>query len=97
MSETVATTLQEETPLFYTNYDLENVVTPVKVDILENMLKETGYDQMKTNKIIRGFKNGFSLGYEGPTNVQLTAPNLPLYVGNSTVLWNKIMKEVKLK
>ena len=51
----------------------------------------------KTNQkfLIDGFSNGFDLGYEGPRNLQRRAPNLKLRVGNETVLWNKIMKEVK--
>ena len=41
---------------------------------------------------------GFCLEYQGPTDIQQRAPNLKLNgVGNPTVLWNKVMKEVKAK
>ena len=45
----------------------------------------------------RGFSTGFDIGYEGPKFCQSTAKNMPFTVGNETVLWNKLMKEVKLK
>ena len=43
-----------------------------------------------------GFERGFDLGYEGPTERRSTSRNLPFTVGNKTILWNKLMKEVKL-
>ena len=45
---------------------------------------------------MNGFRNGFDLGYRGPERVNITSPNLRFLVGNETVLWNKVMKEVKL-
>ena len=48
--------------------------------------------------MIDGFTNGFSIGYEGDPMIRQTSPNLKFRgVGNKTVLWNKVMKEVKLK
>ena len=44
-----------------------------------------------------GFENGFSLGYRNDQKVKITAHNLRLRVGNEIDLWNKVMKEVKLK
>ena len=44
---------------------------------------------------MKGFRNGFSIGYNGPENVKLDSPNLKLNVGNETILWNKVMKEVQ--
>ena len=83
--------------LFYSNHDLDTIVTPVKADILENLLIELKYDAKKTKKLIFGFTNGFDLGYHGPQNVKMTSPNLPLTIGDEVDLWNKVMKEVKLK
>ena len=84
--------------LYCENFDLENVITPVNVDRLENLLRATNYDPVKTNKIIHGLRHGFDLGYEGPENVQITAPNLKFRgVGDEIDLWNTVMKEVKLK
>ena len=59
---------------------------------------ESGFDADKTEYIINGFSHGFGIGYEGPENRRDTAENLPLNnLGTKTDLWNKIMKEVKLK
>ena len=83
--------------LYYTNFDLQNLVTPVNADVLERLLLQSNYDRKKSAKIVKGFRTGFSLGYRGPKCVKLTAPNLKLNVGDETDLWNKVMKEVKLR
>ena len=88
---------KEEEILFYTNYDLDNVVTPVKALVLENLLREANYNPKKISKLVKGFTKGFSIGYRGPKKVRRFSPNLKLTVGSETVLWNKVMKEVKLK
>ena len=65
---------------------------------LEKLLLESEYDKEKTAKLVDGFKNGFELGYEGPQKVQVRSENLKLRgIGTKTTLWNKVMKEVKLK
>ena len=46
---------------------------------------------------MEGFKKGLSLQYEGTRDRADTSDNLPLRVGNKTILWNKLMKEVKAK
>ena len=76
------------------NYDLENVVTPVDVDRFEYLLKQTDYDKSETEYLVNGFRNGFSLEYYGKRNVVRTAENLKLRVGNPIELWNKVMLEV---
>ena len=65
--------------------------------VFRNLLQEAGYPPQKIQFLYQGFTGGFSLGYEGKTDVQLFSPNLKLMVGNQTVLWNKVMKEVRLK
>ena len=83
--------------LYYENFDLDNVVTPVRARELQCLLEESGYDENKTKKLVKNFKTGFSLGYVGPQNIQITAPNLKFRgVGNKIILWNKVLKEVKL-
>ena len=73
------------------------MVTPVKVHNFENLLRESKYDEDEINFLISGFTNGFDIGYRGRRhNIQRKAPNLKLNVGNETVLWNKVMKEVNL-
>ena len=65
---------------------------------LENLLIQTGYPDRERNFIVNGFRHGFRIGYKGPTNVKLTAPNLKLEKPeHQVILWNKVMKEVKLK
>ena len=59
-------------------------------------MTESKYDAKETEFLIDGFTNGFSIGYEGPQDVKITSPNLKFReVGNPTILWNKVMKEVK--
>ena len=38
--------------------------------------------------------NGFSIGYQGPTNRHDTSRNLPIHISSLTEIWNKVMKEV---
>ena len=84
-------------PIYFENFDLDNVVTPVNADELKILLQETNYNQEKTNFLIEGFKEGFSLGYEGPADVKIESQNLRLDgIGDETILWNKVMKEVEL-
>ena len=74
------------------------MITPVDVDRYKELLIESNYDIGETKFLVDGFRNGFTLGYEGDTNVRLTAPNLKFRgVGDKVILWNKVMKEVKLK
>ena len=72
------------------------MVTPVNIDVYETLLKESNFDPDKTKFLVDGFRNGFSLGYTGPENVKVNSPNLKFNVGNEVILWNKVMKEVKL-
>ena len=86
-----------EQPQYFKNLDLESVVTPVNIKKLEELLIESNYSKEKTQFLVNSFKWGFDLGYRGPMDIQRKAPNLKLRVGNPTVLWNKVMKEVKNK
>lgn len=83
--------------LWYENYDVDHIVTPVRVEKLEEMLVESAYDEQKTKFLIKGFTQGFSLGYAGPTNVRILSKNHKLRAGNQTILWNKLTEEVKSK
>ena len=46
---------------------------------------------------MNGFTQGFDLGYQGPTQRVSKSRNIPFTVGNKTILWNKLMKEIQLK
>ena len=86
----------EPMPEYHFNGDLENVVTPVKVERFIRLLRESQYDEEKIKFLDRGLTEGFDIGYEGPTNRQSRSENIPFTVGNKVILWNKLMKEVKL-
>ena len=65
---------------------------------LERLLKGTGYEEMKTRELVKGFKHGFDLGFRGTIRgVRKFSPNLKFTIGNEVELWNKVMKEVELK
>ena len=40
------------------NFDLENIVTPIDVNKLEALLKETNYDKTETAFLVEGFRHG---------------------------------------
>ena len=82
---------------YFENFDLDSIVTPVNICNFEKLLSQMNYDKHKTEELVNSFRNGFELGYEGPQDIQRRAPNLKLRVGNETILWNKVMKEVKKK
>ena len=83
--------------LQYSNFDLESVVTPVNIPVYEQLLKEVGYDERKTQFLVNSFRSGFPLHYHGDQTARITSNNLILHVGDETILWNKVMKEVKCK
>ena len=63
------------------------------------MLKEASYDPAEIQFLSEGFRQGFDIGYQGPEIRQSKSRNLPFQpgIGNPIEMWNKIMKEVKLK
>ena len=69
----------------------------MKHEVLDELLNEASYDDAKRERLVASFRNGFSLGYSKLEKVKLTAKHLPLQVGDEVDLWNKVMKEVKLK
>ena len=89
--------MQHHDILYYENFDMDSLVTPVNPDVFECLLKESNYDPAKTKFVVNGFRHRFSLGYRGPTKIKLNSPNLKLNVGDEIELWNKVMKEVRLK
>ena len=62
---------------------------PVKVDKLEQLLIETEYDQVETEFVVNGFRNGFPLGYQGNKNRKTTSRNLKFRCGTELILWQK--------
>ena len=80
-----------------TNFDLQNIITPVDPHRFLILLQESCYDRKKTKFIIDGFTDGFEIGYQGRRDIQLKSNNLKLNVGSPTELWNKMIKEVQNK
>lgn len=70
------------------------MVTPIDVEVLSALLRESDYDPAETKFLIQGFTNGFKLGYQGPRNFKRDSHNLCFRVGNKFDLWDKIMTEV---
>ena len=88
----------KELEFIETNDDLENVVTPVDVKLLKQLLSEARYDKAETEYLVAGFSQGFDLEYEGPMEWKDMSRNIPLdpEVGSPQDLWDKMIKEVKL-
>ena len=81
---------------YFVNLDLELVVTPIRIEKYEQLLRDTKYLAEDRDFLVRGFKEGFDIGYDGPAVQQNRAENIHFTIGNEAELWNKIMKEVKL-
>ena len=76
---------------------MENLVTPLNVDLYEQLLKQSKYNKAESEFLVNGLRYGFDIGYKGPTERQSESRNIPFTVGNQVEMWNKIMKEVNLK
>ena len=83
-------------PLYYSNFDLESIVTLVNVQKLVVLLYQAKYPPKDIEFLKSAFEQGFDIGYEGPQQRQSSSENIPLTVGDPVELWNKLMKEVKL-
>ena len=85
----------------FENFNLEEIVTLVKVNKFEQILRESSYDKFDTENfqfLVNGIKHGFPLGFEGDRkDMKQRAPNIRFTVGDKFELWQKVMKEVKLK
>ena len=51
--------------IFNENFDLKNVITPMKSEVLAQLLREAGYDERKTIFLERGFTSGFTTAMRG--------------------------------
>ena len=83
-------------PEFVEDLELNNIVTPIKIENLVSLLPETNYNESEIKYLEQGFKQGFDIGYKGPDTRQSNSKNIPLRVGYETELWNKLIKEVRL-
>ena len=51
--------------LYFENFNLTDLKTPVKVEVLEQLLIQSKYDLEEIKFLTRGFKQGFEIGYKG--------------------------------
>ena len=72
------------------------MVTHIKVKVLERLLLESNYDRQKTSYIVKGFSKGFDIRYRGLKIRKSTSENIPIKVGSKDIMWEKLMKEVRL-
>ena len=80
---------------YFSNPDLESIVTPLNVNRFEELLRHYQYDRAESEFLIDSFRNGFDIGYQGPTEQKSESENIPLTIGSKDDLWCKIMKAVK--
>ena len=78
-----------------TNFDLENIYTPVNVEKLVDWMAKANYDKNEISFLKDGFTNGFDIGYRGPHDRRDRAPNPLFRIGNKQELWCKLMTETK--
>ena len=84
---------------WHENYDIDKVQTPVKAEVLNELLIKTQYNPKERDFLVEGFRHGFTLGYQGPENRRDTSHNIPITprVGSKLEMWDKVMKKVELK
>ena len=73
---------------------LTEITTPIKIDKYQEYLIRTKFDRDKSKYLIEGFRQGFDIGYRGPMMRQDNAANIPLRIGTSQDVWDKLNKEV---
>ena len=76
---------------------MSNIITPVDFEKLDELLTATHYSPNLKETLVNSFKFGFDLRYRGPEDVQMKSKNLKLTVGSTGELWEKMMKETRLK
>ena len=62
----------------FENLQLNNIVTPIDVNRLRQLLIQSGYDTTKLQELTDSFNSGFDIGYRGPLNRQSQAANIPI-------------------
>ena len=78
------------------DYNWNQIQTPINVPVLKDLLQKSDYSKEKLQFIIKGFTQGFNIGYQGPEDRTDESRNIPLQIGSQTEMWNKLTKEVNL-
>ena len=84
-----------EEVLWFINFDLTNIFMPVDGNELDGLLRLSNYEKSKCKIVVKGFKYGFPLCYEGDKSVKHRSEYFKSRVGSKLKLWNKLMKEVQ--
>ena len=80
-------TAEEKTEIDYAeNFDLQNIVTLVNAQLLVKELKRYEYNPQEIKFLQESFTKGFNIGYQGPVKRNSRAKNIPLRVGNETIV-----------
>ena len=59
--------IAEDLPILnYSKQNWTNIVIPIKAEVLGKLLNQVGYDHHKTCELVKGFSQGFDIGYRGP-------------------------------
>ena len=53
-------------PIEASDYDLQGISTPIRVEVLDALLRDSNYNTLDRNFLITGFREGFDMGYRGP-------------------------------
>ena len=67
----------------HANYNLDDIVTPINADRLEELLLKSNYNKKDRDFLTIGFKEGFDINYTGPKNRRDQSRNIPLKSGTS--------------
>ena len=78
------------------NTNVEDIITPINVEVLKHYLEISNYNKEETQFLVNSFTEGFDMHYHGPENRRDTSNNLPLKVGSIEEIWEKMINEVKL-
>ena len=65
----------------YCNLDFDNITAPIDPYVLKELLLETNYDIDEIDFLVKGFTEGFCIGYKGLRERQDVSSNIPLKVG----------------
>ena len=76
-------------PTFH-NFNLKDIITPLNAQELNRLLMETKYDPEESEFLVKGFLEGFDIGYAGVVDRQDYSQNILLKVGTKEDLWGKI-------
>ena len=61
----IVSAIDPNSVLWYENYDIKSVITPVNVKVYKELLRQADYDESKTDYLVNGFTNGFDIQFKG--------------------------------